>query len=48
MMDNSLYFSDLRFYPTIEGTFGGSAGAGYRYYAPQIDRIFGASLWYDG
>jgi hypothetical protein len=47
MMDNSLYFSDLRFYPTIEGTFGGSVGAGYRYYAPQIDRIFGASLWYD-
>ncbi len=48
MIDNSLYFSDLRFYPTIEGTFGGSAGAGYRYYAPRIDRIFGASVWYDG
>ena len=48
MMDNSLYFSDLRFYPTIEGTFGGSAGVGYRYYAPRIDRVFGASFWYDG
>jgi hypothetical protein len=48
MLDNSLYFSDLRFYPTIEGTFAGSAGAGYRYYAPRIDRIFGASVWYDG
>jgi hypothetical protein len=47
MMDNSLYFSDLRFFPTIEGTFGGNIGAGYRYYAPRIDRIFGASFWYD-
>jgi hypothetical protein len=48
MLDNSLYFTDLRFYPTIEGTFGGSAGLGYRYYAPRIDRIFGASVWFDG
>lgn len=47
LVENSLYFSDLRFYPTIEGTFGGSAGAGYRYYAPRIDRVFGASFWYD-
>ncbi len=48
MSGNSLYFSDLRFYPTIDGTFGGSLGSGYRYYAPRIDRVFGASLWYDG
>lgn len=47
LLDNSLYFSDLRFFPTIEGTFGGNVGAGYRYYAPRLDRIFGASLWYD-
>jgi Right handed beta helix region len=48
MSGNSLYFADLRFFPTIDGTFGGNAGAGYRYYVPGLDRIFGASLWYDG
>jgi Right handed beta helix region len=47
MLDNSLYFSEMRFFPTIDGTFGGNLGAGYRYYAPRIDRIFGASVWYD-
>ncbi len=48
LMNDSLYFGDLRFYPTIDGTFGGSAGTGYRYYSRGLDRIFGVSLWYDG
>jgi hypothetical protein len=48
LVNDSLYFSDLRFYPTIDGTFGGSLGAGYRYFSPGFNRIFGASLWYDG
>jgi hypothetical protein len=47
LVNNSLYFSDMRFFPTVDGTFGGNVGAGYRYYAPRLDRIFGASLWYD-
>ncbi|HXY37200.1 MAG TPA: hypothetical protein VEI07_23425 [Planctomycetaceae bacterium] len=47
LLNDSLYFSDLRFYPTIDGTFGGSLGGGYRYYSRSLDRIFGASLWYD-
>ena len=47
LLNDSLYFSDMRFFPTIDGTFGGNVGAGYRYYAPRFDRIFGASFWYD-
>jgi Right handed beta helix region len=46
-MDQSLYFTDLRFFPTIEGTFGGSVGAGYRFFSPSWDRVFGISGWYD-
>jgi hypothetical protein len=48
LVNDSLFFSDLRFYPTIDGTFGGSLGGGYRYYSRSLNRIFGASLWYDG
>jgi hypothetical protein len=48
LVNDSLYFSDLRFYPTIDGTFGGSLGGGYRYFSHGLNRIFGASLWYDG
>jgi hypothetical protein len=48
LMNDSLFFSDLRFYPTIDGTFGGSLGGGYRYFSHGLNRIFGASLWYDG
>lgn len=48
LVNDSLYFSDLRFYPTIDGTFGGSLGGGYRYFSHSLNRIFGASLWYDG
>lgn len=47
LYDDSLYFSDLRFFPTIDGTFGGNAGFGYRYYDSDWDRVFGASFWYD-
>jgi hypothetical protein len=47
IMDNSLFFSDLRFFPTIDGTFGGNTGFGYRYYSPGFDRILGISGWYD-
>jgi hypothetical protein len=46
-MDDSLYFSDLRFFPTVDGTFGGNVGFGYRYYSKDWDRVFGISGWYD-
>ncbi len=46
--DQSLFFSDMRVFPTNYGTVGGNAGLGYRYYSEGIDRVFGASGWYDG
>jgi hypothetical protein len=47
LMDHQLYFSDLRFFPTVDGTFGGNIGLGYRIYNPSLDRVFGISGWYD-
>jgi hypothetical protein len=38
----------LRFFPTNSLTVGGNAGLGYRYYSEWLDRVFGASGWYDG
>ncbi|HEY2253983.1 MAG TPA: inverse autotransporter beta domain-containing protein, partial [Planctomycetaceae bacterium] len=46
--EESLFFSDLRFFPTTNLTVGGNAGLGYRYYSEGLDRVFGASGWYDG
>ena len=52
--DNSLFFSDLRFFPSLNNltnvadtTYGGNAGLGYRYYSDSYNRVFGGSLWYD-
>ncbi|MGQ0635044.1 MAG: inverse autotransporter beta domain-containing protein [Planctomycetaceae bacterium] len=45
--DEQLFFSDLRFFPTNDGTFGGNAGFGYRMYNNEWDRLFGISGWYD-
>ena len=52
--ENSLYFSDLRFFPALNNwanpgntTFGGNIGFGYRYYSDSFDRVFGGSVWYD-
>jgi hypothetical protein len=47
LMDRQLYFADLRVFPTVDGTFGGNVGLGYRLYNPSLDRIFGISGWYD-
>jgi hypothetical protein len=47
MIDNSLWFSDLRVYSTNDLLIGGNAGLGYRYYSPMLDRVFGISGWYD-
>src|SRR5258708_39216474 len=46
--EESLFFGDLRFFPTNSLTVGGNAGLGYRYYSEGLDRVFGASGWYDG
>jgi hypothetical protein len=46
--DESLFFADLRVFPTNNGTVGGNAGLGYRYYSEGLDRVFGVSGWYDG
>ncbi len=48
LSDDSLFFSDLRFYPTYDLNYGGNAGFGYRYYSSGMDRIWGISGWYDG
>lgn len=48
LMENSLIYGDLRFFPTNSLELGGNAGLGYRYYSQPLDRIFGGSLWYDG
>lgn len=47
LMDRQLYFADLRAFPTVDGTFGGNVGLGYRLYNPSLDRVFGISGWYD-
>jgi hypothetical protein len=47
LIDRQIYFADLRVFPTVDGTFGGNVGLGYRLYNPSLDRVFGISGWYD-
>lgn len=47
LIEDSLIFSDLRFYATNSATVGGNVGLGYRYYSSDLDRVFGISGWYD-
>lgn len=47
MVDTHLLFSDLRFFSTNQGFFGGNFGVGYRYLMSDYDRVVGGSLWYD-
>jgi len=48
IQDQSLFFGDFRVFPTNYLTVGGNAGLGYRYYSEGLNRVFGASGWYDG
>ena len=48
IQEQSLFFGDLRVFPTNDFTVGGNAGLGYRYYSEGLDRVFGISGWYDG
>ena len=45
--DRSLLFIDGRVIVTNEGDFAGNVGAGGRIYSPELDRVLGASFWYD-
>lgn len=45
--DRSLLFLNGRAIATNNGDFAFNAGAGGRIYSPEIDRVFGASFWYD-
>ena len=46
-VDQHTLFSDVRFFMTNDGYFGGNAGFGYRYRVPEGNRFLGASFWYD-
>src|SRR5690349_6968234 len=41
IMEDSLIYGHLRFFPTNDLELGGNAGVGYRYYAKSLVRIFG-------
>ena len=45
--DRSLLFLNGRAIATNNGNFAANAGAGLRFYSPEIDRVFGGSFWYD-
>lgn len=47
LLEEQLFFTDLRFLTTNHFTFGGNVGMGYRYYSESLDRVFGVSAWYD-
>lgn len=45
--ENSLIFADVRAMVTNQGKGGANAGVGLRHYDEGLDRVFGASVWYD-
>ncbi len=47
IQDESMFFGDVRVFPTNYLTVGGNAGFGYRYYSEGLNRVFGISGWYD-
>jgi hypothetical protein len=46
-VDNTMWFTDGRFYTTNNGHIGGSGGVGMRQFLPNFNSIFGVSGWYD-
>lgn len=46
-VEEGMFFGSARFFRTNTADWGGSGGAGYRHYFQGIDRLFGASVWYD-
>lgn len=45
--ENSLIFADVRGMITNQGKGGANVGVGLRHYEEGLDRVFGASVWYD-
>lgn len=45
--ENSLIFADVRALVTNQGKGGANVGVGLRHYEEGLDRVFGASVWYD-
>lgn len=45
--ENSLIFADVRGMITNQGKGGANVGVGLRHYDEDLDRVFGASVWYD-
>ncbi len=45
--DGHTIFADTRFFASNQGLFGGNLGVGYRFGLPDLNRFFGASVWYD-
>ncbi len=47
LIDNNLFFVDIRAFRGSTDTWGMNAGGGYRYYSPKFDRIFGVNAFFD-
>jgi hypothetical protein len=46
-VEEGMFFGSARFFRTNTADWGGSGGLGYRHYFQGIDRMLGASIWYD-
>jgi Right handed beta helix region/Inverse autotransporter, beta-domain len=44
---DSMVFGDARLFLDNQARFGSNGGLGFREWAPNLERLFGASLWYD-
>lgn len=47
LSETGMWFGDIRTFITNRSRFGGNFGTGYRYFDSGMQRVFGASGWYD-
>ena len=47
LVDNNLFFADIRAFKGATDTWGANFGGGYRRYIPAVDRIFGVNAFFD-
>ena len=47
LIDNNLFFADLRAFKGSTDTWGANLGGGYRRYLPRFDRILGVNAFFD-
>src|SRR5690606_18002581 len=45
--DFNLFWVNGRLLITDDADIGGNVGVGWRMFNPELDRVFGASIWYD-